>query len=265
MTTEISSSTVKEPNLAAKYPEIKVLTLDDTEKAAKCLLEAFDGDSLAAYLGCHFKYDEYKKYCELKLYEAYVRQHIVSGLVIGILDDTKEGFDTVAMWSLPDSHERGLDDFSVLMRAGYDQVWNIYGEEGRQKIFDGMWGLLHDSCVRILSTDSRFADKKLFTLVYIGSTVNARGKGNVRKMFDYMFELYIDVCPNSLSYLESSSKTNIPIYNKFGFHMYEDIVLGTKKDSNSKEGVDYSIMNVMIRGTNGHDWTKDANVTSSKL
>lgn len=265
MTTEISESKVKEPNLSAKYPDVKILSYSDVEKAAQCLLEAFEEDSLAKLLVCHIKDAQYRKYCEVKLYEAYLRQHIATGLVLGILDETKQVFDTVAIWSLPDSIEKGLESFSTLMRSGYNQVWDIYGEEGRQKVFDGMLPLLHDSCERILSNDSRFFNKKLFTLVYLGSTRNARGKGNARKIFNYMFENYIDKCPDNLAYLESSSATNIPIYNKFGFHFYEDIMLGEKINENSKEGLDYAIMNIMIRGTNGHDWTKDPNTINAKL
>ena len=41
-----------------------------------------------------------------------------------------------------------------------------------------------------------------------------------------MFETYIDNDKNSIAYLESSSPANIPIYNRFGFHVAEDIVLG---------------------------------------
>lgn len=247
--------------MSKKYENLRILDLKDTEKAARCLLEAFETDSLALLLGVHFDCEATRKYCELKLYESYVRQHIIAGLAIGV-NESETTFETVALWSLPDSIERGLESFSTLMKSGYDVVWNIYGDEGRAKIFDGMLPLLHDSCERILASDSRFHNKKLFTLVYLGSTKAARGKGNARKVFEFMFENYIDVCPNNLAYLESSSPTNIPIYNKFGFHFVQNIVLG-EKTKDSVEGKDFAEMNVMIRGTNGHDWTKDA--TSPKL
>jgi hypothetical protein len=186
-----------------------------------------------------------------------MRQHILTGVCIG-LGETDDAFETVAMWSLPDSIERGMESFSILMKAGYGTVWDLYGEEGRQKIFDGMMPLLHDACAEILSSDSRFKGKNVFTLVYLGSTKAARGKGNARKMFEYMFEHYISPCPDNIAYLESSSPDNIPVYNKFDFHFVKDIMLG-EKGPGSIEGKDYAIMNVMIRGTNGHDWTKDEN------
>ncbi|EGV62042.1 hypothetical protein CANTEDRAFT_99133 [Yamadazyma tenuis ATCC 10573] len=246
-----------------QFKNIRILNINDTTKAAKCLLAAFGTDDLATLLVNHIDDPKHKVLCELSLYEAYVRQHIMAGLVLGI-NETEEEFETVGVWSLPDSIEKGLESFSTLMKSGYGKVWEIYGEEGRFKVFDGMLPLLHDTCERILTTDSRFHKKKLFTLVYLGSTEAARGKGNVRKMFDFMFQNYIDVCPDNLSYLESSALSNIPIYERFGFHFYEDIMLGEKK-AGSEPGNDYAVMNVMIRGTNGHDWTKDAPVSSPKL
>ena len=78
-----------------------------------------------------------------------------------------------------------------------------------------------------------------------------------------MFETYIDNDENSIAYLESSSPANIPIYNRFGFHVTEDIVLGEKCEG-AIRGRDYAVMNVMIRGTKGHDWTKDENTFNSK-
>lgn len=248
MSEEVCEAPSKKPNLS----QIRILNISDCEKAAKCLLQAFRNDDLAKLLVNHINDEQHRKYCELMLYEAYIKQHILAGLVLGI-NETDSDFETVAIWSVPDSIQRGLESFSTLMRAGYGKVWELYGEEGRFKVFDGMLPLLHDTCERILSTDDRFKGKNLFTLVYLGSTDLARGKGNVRKMFDYMFENFIDVCPNNLSYLESSAVSNIPIYERFGFHFYEDIMLGNKQEG-SKAGDDYAIMNVMIRGTNGADW-----------
>lgn len=242
--------------------DIRVLTLEDTDKAARTLFYSFRTDSLANLLFSHMSSQEVKDKCEFELYRAYVRQHIMKGICLGINEDVDD-FETVAIWSTPSSVAEGLDSFATLMNAGYDKLWHMIDDVGRQKIFYGMLPLLHDSCERILSNDSRFKNKKLFTLVYVGSLQKARGKGNARKMFEYMFKNHIDICENSISYLESSAVSNVPIYERFGFRLYEDIMLG-QKNTGSVEGKDYAIMNVMIRGTNGHDWTTDINTFKDK-
>lgn len=253
-----------ESKSADKYKSIRKLTVKDTQKAAKTLLEAFRDDALAKLLVSHLPNETIRDYCELKLYEAYVNQHILTGLVLGI-NENAENFDTVAIWALPDSIDKGLESFSTLMRSGYDQVWSTIGEEGRSKVFDGMLPLLHDSCEKVMTTDSRFIGKNVYTLVYLGSTLNARGKGYVTLMFDYMFNNFIDKDSDNIAYLESSSATNIPIYERYGFYFYKDIMLGTK-GPDSIEGKHYAMMNIMIRGAQCNDWRKEKNTyISSKL
>lgn len=254
--TEVISNT-------SRFNNIRELVVEDTKKAAKTLFKSFREDALANLLVSHIEDQSEKDFLELTLYEAYVKQHILKGVVLGI-NETDAGFETVGVWSTPASLRTGLDSFSNLMEAGYGRLWEINNEEGRQKIFNGMLPLLHDTCEKILETDSRFRNKGVYTLVYLGSLESARGKGNVRLMFDYMFENYIDKTPNNVSYLESSSKSNIPIYERFGFKFYEDIMLGSKESENSIEGKDYAVMNVMIRGSSGHDWTKDENTGNSQ-
>ncbi|KAG7663884.1 uncharacterized protein J8A68_002572 [[Candida] subhashii] len=242
---------------------IKVLGYSDVRKAAECLLESFQDDALARMLVCHLPTEQQRRRCEILLYEAYLRQHIAKGLVLG-QGESSDGFETVSIWSVPDSEERGLNSFPTLMEAGYGKLWNAIGEDGREKVFHGMLPLLHDSCERIINTDSRFKNKEIYTLVYVGSRQSARGKGNLRKLFEYMFNNYIDQDDNSIAYLESSSPTNIPIYERFGFRVVENIMLGDNSIDNAVEGRDYAIMNVMIRGVRGNDWTKDENTYSSR-
>lgn len=224
-------------------------------KAASTLLQSFKTDSLARLLTNHISDLNDKDKLEYAMYECYLRQHIAKGVCLGIGESETE-FETVAIWSTPTSADNGLDSFANLMDAGYHKLWEMAGDEGREKIFKGMLPLLHDTAERILSTDSRFMDKGLYTLVYLGSVASARGKGNVRLMFDFMFHNYIDLPGTSnMAYLESSSPDNIPIYNRFGFHFYEDIMLGSRDGPDAKEGEDYAVMNVMIRGSFGEDWT----------
>lgn len=253
-----STATISSASASKDYSRIRLLTKADVQKAAVTLFHSFKTDSLAKLLTVHISDPQHRELVDYTIYECYLKQHMEKGLCIGI-GETDDKFETVAIWSTPSSHGDGLDSFANLMEAGYHKLWDISGEEGRHKIFKGMLPLLHDTSVRILSTDTRFMDKDCFTLVYLGSVAEARGKGNVRLMFDYMFEKYIDLPGTShITYLESSSPDNIPIYNRFGFHFLENIMLGSQDKSDAKEGYDYAVMNVMIRGPFGKDWTGDS-------
>lgn len=233
------------------FTRIKKLTLADVPKAATTLVKAFVEDKLAALLTAHVKDEAVKNQIDRLLYECYLKQHIRKGLCFGIGEDANE-FETVAIWSHPKSVENGLDSFANLMDSGYDKLWHICGPEGQDKIFRGMMPLLHDTCDRIFSTDKNLIGKDVYTLVYMGSLAKARGKGNARTIFEYMFDNYIDLPgTDNVSYLESSSVNNIPIYSKFGFRFYEDIILGSKDVPNAKEGEDFAVMNVMVRGPFG--------------
>lgn len=237
---------------------IKRLTLEDVPKATRTLCKAFVNDNLGKLLTKHIKDPSVKAQVDVLLYECYLKQHILKGMCFGVGEDADE-FETVAIWSHPNSVNDGLESFSNLMDAGYDKLWHLCGKEGQDKIFRGMMPLLHDTCDRIFATDRSLAGKGVYTLVYMGSLAKARGKGNARAIFEYMFENYIDLPgTNHVSYLESSAASNIPIYNKFGFRFYEDITLGNKDVPNAKEGEDYAVMNVMVRGPFGQNLEPDS-------
>lgn len=241
-----------------RFDRIKRLTLDDVPKATRTLCKAFVEDSLALLLTVHVKDPAVKNQIDVLLYECYLKQHIRKGLCFGIGEDAEE-FETVAIWSHPKSAEDGLDSFANLMDSGYDKLWHVCGPEGQDKIFRGMMPLLHDTCHRIFETDKNLIGKDVYTLVYMGSLAKARGKGNARLIFEYMFENYVDLPgTNNVAYLESSSANNIPIYSRFGFRLYENITLGDKNVPNAKDGVDYAVMNVMIRGSFGSNYDSDS-------
>jgi GNAT superfamily N-acetyltransferase len=240
-------------------PCIKTLTMADYKKAALTLFEAFRHDDLANMLTSHLSHDQRRRdKIELRLYEAYAAQHILKGLCHAI-GDLGDRFESVALWSLPDSEQNGMESCATLMESGFYKVWLACDDQARSKIFKGMMPLLEDTFERIHGTDARFKEKKVYTLVYLASIKAARGKGNSRKLFEHMFANYIDTSEGNIAYLESSSITNIPIYNKFGFHSVEDIVLGNT--INGVPGKDYAIMNVMVRDSFGRDWTNDENST----
>lgn len=244
--------------IMSNLDRVRILNYDDVPKAAETLRESFSSDALARLLTNHIKDPVKRRQIDLMIFQTYLRQHIAKGICLGI-GESADGFETVAVWSTPTSLEEGLESFHTLMASGFGKLWELAEREGQEKIFEGMLPLLHDTAARIFATDKRFKGKGVYTLVYLGSVAAARGKGNVRTMFDYMFTNYIDV-PNSnhLAYLESSSPDNIPIYNRFGFHFYKNIVLGDRDKPNAEEGEDYAVMNVMVRGSFGEDWTGSA-------
>lgn len=247
----------------SRYGDFRLLDENDVEKAARTFLDAFSHDELSAYLTAHILSPALVEKCHLALYEAYLRQHMSHGIVIGTNEDDMS-FETVAVWATPESEEDGLEDFATMCEAGYNKVWDLYGPGGRDKIFRGLLPLLHGAAHRILGSDSRISDKDVYTLVYVGSTAKAQGKGNLRKMFNYMFDKYIDVSDNTISYLESSAASNIPIYNRFGFGEVESITLG-EKTKDAQVGIHYAVLTIMIRGNRGIDWTTQPCDTRVKL
>lgn len=239
---------------------LRFLELKDSRKAALTLLGSFDDDHLATYLVSHVEDPDVRAKLCLALYEAYTRQHILNGIVLGI-NETDDAFETVAIWAHPTALEDGLESYSTMMEAGYSTVWEMNDKTGRKKVFTEMMGALHDTAERILNFDERFMNKGVYTLVYLGSLRSARGKGNVRFMFEYMFRNYIDTKPDSITYLESSSINNIPVYEKFGFRLHSELTVGKRTPGSSVEGQDYAKLYVMIRGYKGRDWSKeDTNV-----
>lgn len=226
---------------------VRQLTLADTERAAATLIRLFEKDDLQLLLMAAVPDAEKPKVTRL-LYEAYVRQHILKGVALAV-GESGGDFETVALWLTPASIDAGLELFDTLMRLGYGALWEALNPETRHRIFSGMLPLLHDTSHRITTTT--FKNKGVYTLVYLGLLESARGKGNARKMFEYMFANYIDKPgTNNIAYLESLSPTNIPIYNRFGFHVVEDIALGDDKGR--------AVMHVMVRDSFGNDWTRQS-------
>lgn len=228
--------------------KVEVLGFDDCKKAARTLYESFDDDDVDRYLNRHLESDpELKKKCDLLVYEAYTYSLMLKGLVVGVKGDdheSKDTFETVAVWATPDTGD--IEDYMTMLRSGFARLAWMTGSEGRRRIFGDLFSVLHDNYEDIMKIDP---DRdNIYTLVYLGSMPHARGKGNVRAIFDYMFDNRIDPT-NSLSYLESSALRNVPIYEHFGFRCVADEWLGNKDDPS-----DRARMDVMIRGPHGEEW-----------
>lgn len=129
-TTHTSSLKLKSEAKTSPYlSTLRHLTNKDVKKAAYTLLEAFAEDSLAKMLVCHIKDPKERKICELTLYEAYLRQHIAKGIVIG-QGETESGFETVSIWSHPQSEQDGLIHIIILWK----QVMEKYGIYMEKKV-----------------------------------------------------------------------------------------------------------------------------------
>lgn len=232
----------------SKPSRVEILGYNDVKKAALTLYTAFDDDDVARYATRHLEHDPVKKKkIDLQVYESYLVSHMMKGLVLGIKGDdheNKDTYETVSIWVRPDSGS--LDDYLTLIRSGFAKLAWDTGSEGRRRIFSVMFKILHDNYEKIISIDPNH--ENTWTLVYLGSTPDARGKGNVREMLDYIFDNYIDPA-NSLTYLESSAIRNLPIYERFGFRAVADIWLG-----DIEHPVDKARMDVMVRGPKGKQW-----------
>jgi len=233
---------------ARKSPKVEVLTFKDCKKAANTLYKAFDNDDVDRYLTRHLENQpDLKKKCDILLFEAYVYALMLKGIVVGVRgedSEDKDYFETVATWSTPDTGT--IEDYLTMLRSGFARLAWLTGAEGRRRVFHDLFKTLASNAEDIMSVDPD--GDNLFTLVYLGTVPEARGHGNVRAAFDFMFKNYIDP-RNSISYLESSALRNIPIYERFGFRAVADEWLGDKNAA-----VDKARMDVMIRGPKGETW-----------
>ncbi|GMG36636.1 unnamed protein product [Ambrosiozyma monospora] len=250
-TTAATTEQTQKQQINKPKPKVEVLNLSDSKKAGRTLFESFGPeDSVARYVNRHLEDSdlELKQRCDLLMYEAYTYSHMLHGLVVGVKgeDTDSDSFETVAVWLHPESTD--FDNYITLVRSGFARLAWMTGAEGRKRIFNDLFKVLHDQAEQILSNDKEHKDN-VWTLVYLGSTPAARGKGNVRAIFEYMIKNHVDP-DNALLYLESSAFANIPIYEKFGLRCVGDIWVG---DKDAPDG-DCARMDVMIRGPQGQEW-----------
>ncbi|ODV60533.1 GNAT family N-acetyltransferase ASCRUDRAFT_91831 [Ascoidea rubescens DSM 1968] len=267
-TGSVSASTKSDPSLT-----VEVITYDTYKSAAKCLLNAFVDDTLDKYLFNHIKDHRQRHKAELALYEAYLYSHILrGGLCLGTRknstssssssssdasDSEVSDFSCVSIWAPPDLIIE--DGYLTLIRSGYLRVAWLSGFEGFKKIFTQLFNVLSNTKDRVLGDDNKYT----WSLIYIGTDVDSRGKGYAKHLINYMFKHYIDN-NNYLTYLESSATSNIPIYKKFGFEHITDVYVynhnsdlslerinnTNSKVINGKLGVNYGRLDIMVRGSN---------------
>lgn len=77
---------------------------------------------------------------------------------------------------------KNIDDWYTVLRSG---MWRLYfqlSSEGRQRYYNEMLPLLHDTKVEVLGE----RDENAYYLVYLGTKPHARGRGYARKLLQTM-------------------------------------------------------------------------------
>lgn len=79
---------------------------------------------------------------------------------------------------------KNIDDWYTVLRSG---MWRLYFQlstEGRQRYYNEMLPLLHDTKAEVLGE----RDENAYYLVYLGTKPHARGRGYARKLLQTMIE-----------------------------------------------------------------------------
>ena len=114
---------------------------------------------------------------------------------------------------------QNMDDYLTIFRSGMWRLNYRLSAEGNRRFFNEFLPLLHDTMHATLGD----RENEAWYLVYIGTRSLGRGKGHARKLIEHVTRLADR--EGRACYLESSSGTNVPIYQKFGFEETRRIYL----------------------------------------
>ncbi|KAF9739373.1 hypothetical protein PMIN03_001797 [Paraphaeosphaeria minitans] len=216
---------------------VRVVTAAEYKQAAACLAEAFAEDEVVRYPvdtpdRVHWtKQEKWDLHVEMLEYVTYA--HILKGLVTTVGD-----FEAVALWHVtpyptpflslathtvaytrrmpPGSN---MDDHLTMFKSGMWRLNYRLSAEGKRRFYNEFLPLLHDTKLGTLG--GRDADS--WYLVYIGTSLRGRGKGNASKLIRHVTsQADRDGVP---VYLESSNEKNPPIYRRFGFETVRTVYL----------------------------------------
>lgn len=194
---------------------VRVVTAAEYKKAAACLAEAFAEDEAVRYPvdtpdRTHWtEQEKWDLHVEILEYVTYA--HILRGLVTTVGD-----FEAVALWMPPGSN---MDDYLTTFQSGMWRLNYRLSPEGKRRFFTEFLPLLHD--IKHGTLGDR--DNSSWYLVYIGTSLRGRGKGNASKLIRHVTsQADKDGMP---VYLESSNEKNPPIYRRFGFETVRTVYL----------------------------------------
>lgn len=111
------------------------------------------------------------------------------------------------------------DTLSTLLRSGLWRLRYQLSPEGKARFFKEFLPLLHDTKAEVLGA----RDPDAWYLVYLGTKVEARGKGYARRVMEYVTRMAD--AQGRPCYLESSNEVNPVIYGKLGFETERKIGL----------------------------------------
>lgn len=193
-------------------PVVRKVELHEFDKARDALAKAFVEDPVAAYLTGGDDYTpEQRRKIDLQIFEFIVYAHLLKGLVLTIGD-----FEGIACWMPPG---KNMDDYWTILRSGMWRLYFILGKESKERYFNEFLPVLHDAKAEVMGD----RDDKSWYLIYLGTVPEARGKGYSRKLVEYVTDMADK--NGEPCYLESSTATNLPIYNKYGFELKKEITL----------------------------------------
>lgn len=190
---------------------VRIIGMSECKEVALSLAHAFAADDLACYLlnsdDMASLSPEEKWRLHVDIFNYIVAAHLLRGEV-HVIGPEYEG---VALWMPPgecrtpcavyiiyilcstplffcDSHlkfpGKDADDWWTLFRSG---MWRLYlqlSAEGRQRYFNELMPLLHDTKAEVLGQRENDA----YYLVYLGTKPHARGRGYARKLLQTMIE-----------------------------------------------------------------------------
>ncbi|KAI7786958.1 n-acetyltransferase-like protein [Diaporthe eres] len=222
METVSSSGTVtlveiKHSLIPKKWGEsVRIVDMSECQQVAISLAHAFAADDLACYLldsdDMAGLSPEEKWKLHVDIFQYIVAAHCLNGET-HVIGPDHEG---VALWMPPG---KNIDDWYTVLRSG---MWRLYfqlSSEGRQRYYNEMLPLLHDTKAEVLGE----RDDNAYYLVYLGTKPHARGRGYAGKLLRTMIARAD--AENRPVYLESSSLANNAYYAKFGFVVKKEIFL----------------------------------------
>ncbi|KAL8935283.1 MAG: hypothetical protein Q9216_005502 [Gyalolechia sp. 2 TL-2023] len=213
---EASSSSSARSAGPSEENGVRVIPTRDFKAAADCLADAFQKDEVAQYFvktrdTANWSEDE-RWTLHVRIMRSVVRAHCIKGLALTVGPD----HDCVALWMPPG---RNMDDRMTMFRSGMWRLNLKLSREGRHRFHKEFLPLLHHTKSEVLGD----LDNDSWYLVYIGTKLEARGKGYARKLIEYVTN-QADAKGHTC-YLESSNDINPDIYRKFGFQTVKKIQL----------------------------------------
>lgn len=191
--------------------QVRRVERHEWKKATDALAASFAADPVAHYLtACDGNSPEQARALDLKIFEYIVYAHLLRGEVLTVGD-----FDAIACWVPP---YKNIEDLTVLFQSG---MWRLYyqlGKESRARYFDELVPKLHNTKAKVLGD----RDLNSWYLMYIGVRPEARGKGLSRLLIQHVTDRADK--DGVVCYLESSTRANVPIYERFGFKETTDVV-----------------------------------------